>query len=189
MKMAMDKTSYVPKPVKLFIGMLSREVHLFDELKERLKGVFGPCDLESPVWDWGYTDYYTEEMGEGLKRQFIFFQGLIGPEDIGKIKLKTNEIERQYLNEKGGRRINLDPGYLDMARVVLVSTKDYSHRIYLGDGIYGEVTLIYRRNAFHALPYTYPDFRTEEYRDIFKQARDIYKKGLMIGHSPSNSVR
>jgi len=174
----MDKTSFVPKPVKLFIGMLSNELHLFDELKERLKGVFGPCDLESPVWDWYHTDYYTEEMGEGLKRQFIFFQRLIMPEDIRAIKLKTNKIERQYLNERGGRRINLDPGYLDTARVVLVSTKDYSHRIYLGEGIYGEVTLLYSKGTFHPLPYTYPDFRTGEYLALFKNARDEYKEAV-----------
>lgn len=177
-----------PTPaVKLFIGMLSNEILLFDELKERLKTIFSPVDLESPIWEWSHTDYYTTEMGRDLKRKFIFFERLINPETITEIKLKTIELEKQYRNEnppfnkegmgglKGGRRINLDPGYLDMARVVLVSTKDFSHRIYLGNGIYGEVTLIYSGNAFHPLPYTYPDFRTEEYRELFKKARKIIK--------------
>ena len=189
-----------PKPAKLFIGMLSQEVSLFNELKVQLKELFGTIDLESPVWEWNHTDYYLKEMGAGLRRQFIFFQNLINPGVISEIKLKTNELERQYIYEnplphpfyknpsippltkggkggfKGGRKINLDPGYLDSARIILVSSKDFSHRIYLGKGIYGEVTLIYSGNNYQVLPYTYPDFRTQKYMDIFKKAREMYKK-------------
>lgn len=165
----------LPRPVKLFIGMLSNNPSLFERLKPELEDLFGVCDMEGPVWEWRHTDYYEKEMGEGLKRKFLFFQGLIEPNNIAKIKLKTNELERDYLNEKGGRRINLDPGYLDEARVVLVSTKDYSHRLYLGHGIYGEVTLIYSKDAYHPLPYTYPDFRSEEYRELFMKARNILR--------------
>lgn len=202
-----------PYPVKLFIGMLSQDISLFDEIKGKLKEVFGPLDLESPVWEWNHTDYYSKEMGSGLKRQFIFFRKLINPGVIPEIKLKTNELERQYLNEnnplihpiipphpplekgergdlkeggrrefigeKGRRRINLDPGYLDSAKIVLVSTKDFSHRIYLGNGIYGEVTLIYSGKNYQTLPYTYPDFRTQEYLDIFKKVREMYKIELV----------
>lgn len=177
----MDKV-FIPKPVKLFIGMLSQEISLFDEVGRRLKEIFGPIDLESPVWDWEHTDYYLKEMGRGLKRKFIFFQRLINPEGIAEVKLKTIDIEGKYKKElwgfKSGRRINLDPGYLELAKMVLVSTKDYSHRIYLGKSIYGEVTLIYSGNTYQSLPYTYPDFRTQEYLDIFKKARNIYKRGL-----------
>jgi len=186
-----------PQLVKLFIGMLSNENLLFDELKEKLKEIFGPLDIESPVWEWEHTNYYSKEMGEGLKRKFIFFQKLINPESIAEIKLKTIELERQYLNpplsplsksdrldyeggqrEVGGRKINLDPGYLDSAKVVLVSTKDFSHRIYLGKGIYGEVTLIYSGKDYQILPYTYPDFRTQEYLELFKEAREMYKEEI-----------
>ena len=176
----MSKIISNPQPVKLFIGMLSSEISLFDEIRERLKAIFGPIDLESPIWEWRHTDYYSKEMGSVLKRQFIFFRKLINPGVISEIKLKTNELEKQYLNENGGRRINLDPGYLDSARIVLVSTKDFSHRIYLGNGIYGEVTLIYSGNAYQVLPYTFPDFRTQEYQDIFKKAREMYKISLQV---------
>lgn len=183
----MSKIISNPQPVKLFIGMLSSEISLFDEIRERLKAIFGPIDLESPIWEWRHTDYYSKEMGSVLKRQFIFFQKLINPGVISEIKLKTNELEKQYLYpstsplSKGGqrgvgrRRINLDPGYMDSAKVVLVSTKDFSHRIYLGNGIYGEVTLIYSGKGYQILPYTFPDFRTQEYQNIFKKARDMYK--------------
>jgi hypothetical protein len=186
----MSKISSNPKPVKLFIGLLSSEIPLFDELKKKLKEDFGAVDLESPIWEWNHTDYYSKEMGDGLKRQFVFFQDLISPESISEIKLKTIALEKQYLNPPlspfakgeqkgvGGRRINLDPGYLDSAKVVLVSTKDFSHRIYLGNGIYGEVTLIYSGECYQILPYTFPDFRTQEYQNIFKKARDMYKISL-----------
>jgi len=171
----MGKIVFQPKPVKLFIGMLSSETPLCDELKERLSEIFGPVDLESPLWQWSHTDYYAEEMGENLKRKFVFFQRLINPESIAEIKLRTNELERQYLRENKGRRINLDPGYLSLANVVLVSTKDFSHRIYLGNGIYGEVTLIYSGKTYQPLPYTYLDFRTEEYIQLFREARELLR--------------
>ncbi|MBI5740038.1 MAG: DUF4416 family protein [Nitrospirae bacterium] len=164
-----------PHQVKLFAGMLSPDLSLFERLSEMLQDIYGPADLESPVWPWEHTKYYSEEMGTGLKRKFIFFRELINPWTISEIKLRTIELEKQFMNEKGGRGINLDPGYLDSAKIVLVSTKDFSHRIYLGSGIYAEVTLIYSGKNYMMLPYTYPDFRTEEYLDIFRRAREIYK--------------
>jgi len=165
-----------PAPVKLFIGMLSNEISLFDELIERLVNIYGAPDLESPVLPWAHSDYYADEMGTELKRKFIFFAQLIDPASIARIKLKTNELEQRYLNERGGRRINLDPGYLDSAKLVLVSTKDFSHRIYLDQGIYGEVTLIYSKNDYQPLLYTYRDYRSEEYLSVFRKARELYKK-------------
>ncbi len=167
-----------PSKVKLFVGMLSQDVTLFGQITDRLSRVFGPCDLESPVWPWDHTTYYQKEMGPELKRKFIFFEEPVGPGDIADIKLHTVKLEGGYLNEKGGRRINLDPGYLDSAKVVLVSTKDFSHRIYLDRGIYGEVTLIYSGGDYQILPYTFPDFRTAEYMEIFRAARVLYRKRM-----------
>jgi len=164
-----------PHTVKLFVGMLSQDVSLFDQLSEKLQNIFGPVDMESPVWTWEHTDYYAKEMGTGLKRKFIFFQKLINPGIVSEVKLRTIELERKCLDESGCRRINLDPGYLDSGKIVLVSTKDFSHRIYLGNGIYGEVTLIYSGKNYQILPFTYPDFRTSEYLDIFRKAREVYK--------------
>ncbi len=172
----MAKIHTNPHPVKLFVGMISQNVSLLDVLKEELSKLFGPSDMESPVWEWDHTSYYLNEMGAGLKRQFIFFRRLINPDIISDIKLKTIELERNYLNESGGRRINLDPGYMDSAKVVLVSAKDFSHRIYLGNGIYGEVTLAYSGDSYQIFPFTYPDFKKAEYLDIFEKARVQYKR-------------
>ena len=165
-----------PTPVKLFVGMLAQDVSLFTQLKEILRDIYGPVDLEGPVRPWERTKYYEKEMGPGLKRQFIFFEKLIHPGTIADIKLKTDELEKLHLGKNSGRMINLDPGYLDAAKLVLATTKDFSHRIYLDKGIYAEVTLIYSGGAYQTLPYTFPDYRSMEYMDLFKQARELYRQ-------------
>ncbi len=164
-----------PHSVKLFIGMLSQDMSLSEQVTDDLCNIFGPLDLSSPVLPWEHTKYYEKEMGEGLKRKFIFFEKLIHPGTVADIKLKTMEFENRHLNDKGGREINLDPGYLDAAKIVLASTKDFSHRIYLDKGIYGEVTLMYSGKDYQTLPYTFPDYKTREYWDIFKTARELFK--------------
>ncbi|MBI5199806.1 MAG: DUF4416 family protein [Nitrospirae bacterium] len=170
-------TRSVMQDVKPFVGMLSKEKQLFDEIKKRLEEFLGPTDAESPVWEWAHTDYYEKEMGKGLKRKFIFFFNLINPEILPDIKIKTTELEIEYtVNEK--RRINLDPGYIHPAKVVLSTRKDYSHRIYLKDGVYGEVTLHYHDRSFRPFPHTYPDFKSKEYIELFnKIRRGLVNKG------------
>jgi hypothetical protein len=165
-----------PQKVKLFIGMLSNEEALIERIEDELMGFWGPIDLRSPVWKWTHTSYYDKEMGTGLMRKFIFFHTLIRPESLIDIKLKAIEIEKSYPNDQGGRRINLDPGYLNTAKIVLASTKDFSHRMYLGRGIFGEVTLYYSKGQYRALPYTFPDYRTRDYKELFERARQMLKE-------------
>lgn len=164
-----------PKPlVKLIIGAISGEMALFDEVQKILEDKFGPVDLKSPVWNFSHTEYYAPEMGENLKRIFLSFERLIEAEWLPEIKIFTNDLEQNYLNEKGGRKINLDPGYLTLAKLVLATTKDFSHRLYLGQGIFGEVTLYFKNGAFQNWPWTYPDYQTEEYKKFFAQLRETF---------------
>ncbi len=163
-------------PVKLFVGMISGRTTLFDEVRRPLVTRFGPIDLESPVYSWTHTTYYEKEMGPDLKRQFLFFKQPVPPDALHEIKRFTNELEQrltQSSSEGPLRQINLDPGYLAPSKIVLATTKDYSHRIYLRDGIYAEVTLMYQGKSFIPLPHTYPDFRLEEYIALFNQARKL----------------
>ncbi|NOY52616.1 MAG: DUF4416 family protein [Deltaproteobacteria bacterium] len=163
-----------PGPVMLFAGMLSGDPGLMDDVEKNLAEKYGGIHYRSEDLPWNYTTYYRKELGEGIRRRFIFFRDLIVPDEIVGIKLETNRIEGRYLRDEGGeplRRINLDPGYLDPAKVVLVSTKDFSHRIYLGSGIYGELTLTNIGGVFRPLPYTYPDYRAEETLRIFNSIR------------------
>ncbi len=169
-----------PGEVKLFMGMITGEANLFDEAEKSLSQKFGPVDFKSPILSFEHTHYYESEMGLNLKRKFISFQGLIDPAKIGEIKLFTNQLEQDYLRPGTNHRcINLDPGYLTLSKLVLASTKDYQHRIYLGRGIYAEVTLRYKKGkGFETWEWTYPDYRTEEYLAIFNHLRKIYQGQL-----------
>lgn len=170
-----------PRPAKLFIGMLSGDPDLFDLCKGILQKEYGPVDMETQVSRWAFTDYYASEMGSGLLRKFIFFERLCDPGALAGIKNFTNRLEQQTaISATVGmkRRINLDPGYLTEAKVVLATTKDFSHRIYIGDNIYAEVTLRYRAGSFEPMEYTYPDYRSEEYIRLFNNAREVLRKAI-----------
>ena len=169
-----------PSQVKLFIGMLSNEESLFAAVDDQLRSIYGDIDFESHVWPWEHTKYYSKEMGEGLKRRFVFFEKHVNPGEISDIKVQTNEIEKQFLSAEGGRKINLDPGYLDSAKLLLVSTKNFCHRGYLDKGVYGEVTLIYSGDNFQSMPYTFPDYKTDEYIEVFKEARRLFKENVQV---------
>lgn len=162
------------------MGMISGEANLFDKAEKRLSQKFGLIDFESPILSFQHTHYYESEMGSDLKRKFISFQGLIDSAEIADIKLFTNQLERDFLRpDTHDRRINLDPGYLTLSKLVLVSTKDHQHRIYLGKGIYAEVTLRYRKGkGFEPWEWTYPDYRTREYLEIFNWLRGTYQREL-----------
>ena len=161
-----------PEPVRLFIGMLSGDPKLFSAAANILTKKFGPLLLESELIPFEFTDYYTPEMGENLWRKFVAFQRMVSPEKLASIKLFTNHLEETYSQNKK-RRINLDPGLLTPARVILASTKDFSHRIYLKSGIYAEITLLFHKGKFETLVWTYPDYRTEPYLKFFSALRSI----------------
>ena len=161
-------------PVKLLIGMITGRPSLYEEARPFLTARFGPIDLESPVYSWDHTTYYEQELGSDLKRQFYFFKQSISPDSLPEIKRFTNALERRWLRTTANgafRQINLDPGYLAPSKIVLATTKDYSHRIYLRDGIFAEVTLVYQGKSYNPLPHTYPDFRSDKYISLFNEAR------------------
>ncbi len=160
-----------PEESLLFTGVLYKEPKYLSLAREKLVEHFGKIVLETIPIPWDYSSYYEEELGRPLKRMFLFF-GRIEPESLAGIKLVTNEVEQRFLTE-GRRNINLDPGYLTRSKVVLASTKNYSHRIYLGSGIFAEITLIYREGRYRPHLFTYRDYASEEYAEIFGEARRL----------------
>jgi len=160
-------------PVKLITGLIFKKNTAVRKAKSILSRHFGRIDFESPVLPFKHTDYYQKEFGASLKRQFLSFQKLIDPAALSKVKVLTNKIEIK-LSAGKKRLINIDPGYLDLAKLVLATTKDYSHRIYLDAGIYAEVTLFFEDKKFKPYSWTYPDYRTDEYAEIFHKIRNIY---------------
>ncbi|MEN2985205.1 MAG: DUF4416 family protein [Thermodesulfovibrionaceae bacterium] len=164
-----------PKKVLLFIGTLFNDEEYYFKAKEILESIFGEILFESAKMQWNYSNYYSDELGSPIQRRFIFFKNLISEEDLAEIKIKTNEIE-DSLSLEGKRKINLDPGYLGLAKIVLATTKDYSHRIYLKKGIYAEVTLIFKNSSFQPHINTYRDYASEDYIKLFNLARTLYKE-------------
>ncbi len=163
----------VHRPVKLIVGMFTAQERLLAAACAQLVEAYGPVDHVSPVWPFEFTTYYTEEFGEGLLRQFLSFQSLLDPARLPEVKLRTNDLEQRFAVE-GRRQINLDPGYIDLSKLVLATTKNHQHRLYLGQGIYGEVTLRFTRKSFRPWEWTYPDYHTDEYIRFFNEVRQTY---------------
>ena len=169
-----------PPPVKLFFAVLAAPGALVEELERRLCSEFNPVDARVDDFDFdGCATYYGDEMGLGLRKRFIACKGLVGRDELPGIKIHTNRLERFYASEDTrGRTINIDPGYVDSARVVLATGKDFTHRIYVGQGIWAETTLHYRRRppGFEPLPWTYRDYRRNETLAFFNEARVIHRR-------------
>jgi len=170
-------TAREPQPVKLIASLLTGDLGLLAGAKEALALAFGPIDFESELLPFDHTDYYAAEFGPGLQRQIVTFASLVDPGELPAIKRKTNEME-QAIAAHGSRQVNIDPGYVSLGKMVLASTKNHAHRLYLGEGIYGEGTLTYQRGRFRAWPWTYPDYASEVYCMLFDQIREKYKAQL-----------
>ncbi len=157
------------------MGVLSTLEERHDEIIKTLERSFGPVEVQSPVLDFSYTDYYDEEMGSRPVRYLLLFHNLVNPEDLAAMKILTNEMETLFSSEDGGRRVNLDPGILSLDNFILATCKDRSHRIPLRSGIYAEVTLIYQNRDFRRLDWTYADYSSDEVRAILRSFRNTFK--------------
>ena len=146
-----------PEPAKLVIGCFTKDKGILGDVARKLSEAFGPPDMISPWLAFEHTDYYTPEMGAPLFRRLFGFCELIQQDSLPDIKLLTNELEGRFSRE-GKRLVNIDPGYLLAERFVLATGKNYTHRIYLKEGIYADLTLIYQKGRFSPLDWTYPDY-------------------------------
>jgi hypothetical protein len=165
-----------PKPVLLLVAVSSRYDAALEWARERIAAEFGPLGAVSPAFAFTETDYYVATMGADLKKQFVVTATPMDPGRLAAIKRLTNTWEVEYAAAAGHpepRPLNLDPGYLTMAKLVLASTKDHAHRIYLADGIYAEVTLSYRARQWHPHPWTYPDYQRSDFQAFFSECRPL----------------
>jgi len=158
---------------------------LFEDVAEMIGKVersFGPFPFNS-------TGYYGKEMGENLVRYWLSADGLHDAAGLVALKHRAARVEdrfRRDASDGGGRRANVDPGYLTAAKLVLSTHKNFSHRIYLGEGVFAEVTLSFSRNRIIHHQWTYPDFRAGLYDQSLKRIRDDYLSQL---HGSRNGVR
>jgi len=151
-----------PMPAKLVIRFLFSDPAVQAEVLRRLESLFGPMDYLSAPGPFSYTDYYEREMGQDLRRQTAAYSELIAPVGLADAKLRTNELEKEFPGADG-RKVNIDPGILSEERFVLATGKNFTHRIYLREGIYADLTLMYQKGAYRPLPWTYPDYREPEF--------------------------
>jgi hypothetical protein len=167
-----------PKPARLLMSLMAAEETVFYQALKDIQQAFGKVDFVSERFPFDQTDYYAEEMGGPLFRHFITFDGLIPPSSLPEVKKSTNRIEGKFATGEGRRQINIDPGYLCLEHLILATTKGYSHRPYLRDGIYADLALIYRNKSFEPLEWTYPDYRQEEIISLFNELRKTYLEAL-----------
>lgn len=167
----------IPQPAKLIASLIFRAGEGHGETgellgaKAALAEEFGPLDFASPVLAFTQTRYYNREMGEALLRQIVSFKRLVDRGRLADIKLFTNSIEKKIEDPMGRRTVNIDPGLLSLENLVLATGKNFTHRIYLRDGIFAEVTLLYQNKRFTSLPWTYPDYAAMELTEILTGIR------------------
>jgi hypothetical protein len=170
-------------PAKLFMAVMHRPELDPGPLLARLAERYGEVDARSAAFIFA-SDYYEAEMGSGLVKFFASFAPLMPQGRLAAVKRETNELEEGEADAQG-RRCNLDPGIVTHYSVIMATTKGYAHRVYLGEGIYAEPTLIFRSGGPEALPWTYPDYRTPLAHNFFTQAR----RGLLSARPVADGAR
>lgn len=163
---------FQPQSVKLICAIIARDEDYAARAVTELENLCGPADVVSESFSFDQTDYYEPEMGKNLLRKFLAFERLIDASELAGIKRATNDIEKKLAVCAAVQRpVNLDPGYVALSKLVLASMKDFSHRIYLGGGVYGEITLMYR-SGWRMLEWTFPDFASGRYFDFLTRTRN-----------------
>ena len=164
-------------PAKLVMALIFGETQRAVSGWKMMEEIWGSLDFLSEVRPFDYTGYYEKEMGRPLFRRWGTFKPLVSQDRLAEIKRQAIELENQWLNEER-RQLNLDPGLLTAERLVLATGKNYSHRLYLGQGIFGDLTLIFYKGSFQPLPWTYPDYKQETSIWMFNTIRERYLKEI-----------
>lgn len=168
-------------PTMMLVAIFSRHAEALQWARERIAQRWSAIALASEEFDFWETSFYTKEMGEGLRKQLLLLENWFDPGVLADCKLESNDWEDEYAKIGGheeARPLNIDPGYLTLAKFVLATTKDREHRLYLRDGIYAEQTLFFAQKQWLPRPWTYPDYRRPDYHRFFHQARRHLKSCL-----------
>ncbi|MCP5462143.1 MAG: DUF4416 family protein [bacterium] len=164
---------YEHYPVLLTFSVLAVDTDSIEQVKGKLEDVWDTVIVSSSVVPFLYTSYYCDEMGRDILRVYFGTDLLVDAGTIAAIKLRTNAIENEYLRDCK-RTVNIDPGYLTLAKFVLATTKDATHRVYIGNKIYAESTLYFQNGTFMPWQWTYPDYRSEHAIGFFTILRSGY---------------
>lgn len=177
---------YPPLPVLPLVCAFSQHPAALDWVEARARERWGRIMLGSARFEFAETNYYEATMGSGIRKCFWVFEQLANPGELAEWKLLSNQWEDDLARDPAfaglqpsvARPVNIDPGYITTAKLVLASTKDHAHRIYLERGIFAEITLMYRHRAWEAHEWTFPDYRRADYQEFFSAARTYLKSQL-----------
>jgi hypothetical protein len=176
-------TPQIPDPALLIVSVLASQWQGFKpQLLDDLQARFGPLLYCSQAILFNQTNYYNQELGTPLFKRFLGFKQLVAQDSLVDIKLGTNTLEKEYSRADGRRVFNLDPGLVNSERLVLATGKNYTHRIYLNRGIWADLTLIFQKGQWQALPWTFPDYAGQEIQKELLHLRREYKKLLQARH-------
>ncbi len=177
-------TPRIPVPAQLVLSIMATDWETYwEELKDRLEERLGLMDYESPCLPFDHTAYYNAELGESISRRFIGFERLCEQDTLVTIKLFTNSLESYFARPDGRRRINIDPGFITQERLVLATGKNFTHRIYLGQGIFGDLTLMYQGKTWQVFPWTFPDYKSIETQAHMTALRQMHARKLRSNHA------
>lgn len=179
------------QPHKLFVAALFAPDPGYTAVRDLVASRFGPIDDELEPHPFTFSDYYHAEMGPSLERALFSIGPLVDPSRLAELKEQANQIESETAARPQGvaalgtgegvgdaRSVNLDPGLLSLSRIVLATTKASAHRVPLRDGLYAEVTLLYRRRRYRPLEWTYPDYQSEPFVEWLARVRSRYHEQL-----------
>lgn len=123
------------------------------------------------------NDYYSREMGSELSRIFFLTTKTFPREFLLSTKLQSLEWEKSWaVDEK--RMVNVDIGFLCLENFLLATTKNYSHRIYLGQNIFSDLTYYFHQGELQTLPWTYPDFLDPKKKEFLTWGRSFLLQTL-----------
>lgn len=180
-----------PPPAKLFFSILFRgdatpkDSPELSEVLSTLTQNFGPIDVLSPILPFNYTKYYCAEMGQHIWRRVLSFERLVAREQLVDVKHQCIEWERHYMDAVGKRALNLDPGLVSRENLILATGKNNPHRVFLGRGVFADLTLIYQHKTFAPLPWTYPDYASPELTALLIEMRQRLLAALKPHESPA----
>ena len=165
----------VPPRAKLLASVIYRDEERFAEARGLFAERIGAVERVSDRLPFDFTEYYAREMGAPLVRRFVVAADLVARDALAGVKDAAERIE-DALAVGGRRTVNIDPGLLTEENFILATGKNYSHRVYLRDGVFADLTLVYERGAYRALPWTYPDYGSEPVRAFLAEVRSAYRE-------------
>lgn len=176
----MAKTRLI-EPVIRFVAIISGDEAVERWARQRIESQWGAIGEVSPPLSFEAGGHYTDEMGPGLRKLLVALTAVADPAGLADWKLTTNAWEQEAALAFPGasiRPLNLDPGYITQAKLVLATVKDRDHRVYLRDGIFAEVTLSYVGGRWIEHRWTYSDYRTADVAEFAMQCRNRLREHL-----------